>query len=338
MSAPQRSSSTSGEGQESASNKKIRRVQTSSSAMANSEQGRIKLGERERSILSHELGLALTCSMYGRDPDKLAYLNRTERALPNRTAINSILGTAVREWPETKDCNDTVQKKEVSLTKKLSELIEAVHSQTGIHAASEVHVQTAQAEPNKTTAAPGFEDNNGASIKSRGRIDILLSEEPFGSSVETTPLAVIEVGIGEDWFKKLDQNLQYIDAISSVTQKDSRLQFTTGLTLCAVMTIDGTNEQSKVSFGVILCWGKAGGEIDRMALLWLNFKCTLDDASKAFGRFLQAASSLADWRKTRKTIKTEDPTSTYRYLSSHCCRVGETVSVVCPALSGVCSS
>ena len=121
---------------ESTSNKIHRSNQCSNySGSTNSALCHIELGERQRSIISHELGPVLTCSMYGRDPGTLKNLGRTGQAFPNGKAINRIFHTAVSEWPETKNSKG---KTEVGLTKKLSDLIEAMHSQTGIHAASEV--------------------------------------------------------------------------------------------------------------------------------------------------------------------------------------------------------
>jgi hypothetical protein len=309
----------SSEGQESTSSTNNHSNQSSNSSVsANSELGQIRLGERERSIISHELAPALTCIMYGRDPDTLDYLQRKQKAFPNGTAINDIFGTAVRDWPETRRKNGTMQKLEVSLTKKLSELIEAIHDQTRIRAASEVHVKMAKLKPNMPTAAtaPAGEASNAATLASKGRIDILLSEDTGDSTDPTTPLAVIEVGIGHDWWRKLHQGVQYIDAISEV---DPRLQFR-GPTLCAVVALNGTHQNPTVAFGVVLCWRKDGGKTYRMAPLWLNFMCTLEEASEAFGRFLLAAASLADWRKTKD--------ESYTYLSSHCCLVGDTVSVI----------
>ena len=325
MNVPPRTPHSS-EGQESTSNNTHRSNQSStSSGSANSELGHIKLGERQRSILSHELGPALTCTMYGRDPDTLEYLNRTQQTLPNGAAINSIFRTAVSEWPETQNSKGTMQKLEVSLTQKLSELIEAMHSQTGIYSASKVDVKMSRLQANMLTAG---EVSNAATVVFKGRIDILLSEGRSDSTDLSTPLAVIEIGIGKDWWQKLHQSVQYIDAISEVPQGDPRLKLT-GPTLCAVVALDGRQEQPTIAFGVILCWRTAKYDKCRMAPLWLNFKCTLDEASEAFGRFLQAAASLADWRKTKD--------QTYQYLSSHCCRVGESVSVIHPTLSGVSS-
>ena len=285
--------------------------------------GQLALGERMRSIVAHSLGPALTCGLHGDDPDKLTYLSRTMVAFRD----DNIFATAVTEWPRNED--DGKGQTKLDLTRKLALLIEEKHSQTGFHAAAEVHAHYSPRKEDIRRMA-----RFRAVTEEEGRLDILLSEGTSESKDLTTPLAVIKVGRHTDeWWTKLDQIVKYIDIISEHEQEDPRLQFQEPL-LCVVMTIDGeeeTPEHLQTRFGVFLCWRTTGYQQFRMAPLWYALNCTLKEVSEAFGQFLQVTASFAKWRKEKD--------KTYQYLSSHCCRVGEyVVSVVCPAIQGLCTT
>ena len=203
--------------------------------------GQLALGERMRSIVAHSLGPALTCGLHGDDPDKLTYLSRTMVAFRD----DNIFATAVTEWPRNED--DGKGQTKLDLTRKLALLIEEKHSQTGFHAAAEVHAHYSPRKEDIRRMA-----RFRAVTEEEGRLDILLSEGTSESKDLTTPLAVIKVGRHTDeWWTKLDQIVKYIDIISEHEQEDPRLQFQEPL-LCVVMTIDEEEETPEHLRGIPL--------------------------------------------------------------------------------------
>jgi hypothetical protein len=241
----------------------------------------------------------------GNAPGSLSYLAREskfhkENTEPPSAAFDTIFSNAVAEWVAS---HPTTGRDEPQLTKLMSDKIEEEFNRTGFHSDAEVGVDCAEEV-----------SNSGNS-----RIDILLAPQPKDSETPSTPFALIEVGRKDlDWWKKLDQNIKYLDKLGE-RQRDKRLRFEKPL-LCAVLTIEGegSGEHLKVKLGVFLCSPK-GPSDSRFTLLW-HFKTTsLEEASKGFGKLLRATSDFSSWRESEKAPN-------YEYFSSNCCRVGKDVS------------
>jgi hypothetical protein len=271
----------------------------SPSSTANNSHGRDELDARLRSVLSHPLGLPLTQALHDGNPNDLLFLKRAfPNELPNDSKLNTVLENAVNDWVTNNTPNSL---REPQLTKVLSTKIEEEFKETSLHSAAEVQVKV----------------DNG-----HGSIDILLSSSCSDAST-AKPLALIEVGRKDsDWWKKLDQNVKYLKAMLKIGQIDERVILDSDKpVLLAVLTIEkeGTEpEQFRVKFGVFLCTPKSNTDF-RMTLLWHTMASELQEASKIFGKFLRVTYCFAGWR--------ENNDDTYKYLSSNCCRVGNSVSV-----------
>jgi len=219
----------------------------------------------------------------------------------------------VNDWWNLDTLVDNADEKK--LTKLLSDKIENQNSKTGFYSAAEVAIRTAA----DTSRIEGF-------------TDILLTPKPNGkdstdkeSSSRSTPLAVIEVGRNDlDWWKKLDQNIKYVDRLGK-QQQDKRLCFEKPL-LSVVLTIEGEEEKLKVKLGAFLCCPKDNsGDHDnfRMTLLWQFSTSDLKEVSKAFGKLLRTTSDFSRWRDA-----SVDAHQRFEYFSSNCSRVGDMVSRV----------
>jgi len=291
----------------------------SPSNSATNNHGRSVVDARLRSVLSHPLGLPLVYMLNGKNPINLPFLAReskfhsnVENAKPS-TEFDNIFSDAVNDWWNLDTLVDKADEKK--LTKLLSDEIENQNSKTGFYSAAEVAIRTAA----DTSRVEGF-------------TDILLTPNPNGkdstdkeSSSRSTPLAVIEVGRNDlDWWKKLDQNIKYVDRLGK-QQQDKRLCFEKPL-LSVVLTIEGEKEKLKVKLGAFLCCPKdnSGDHNNfRMTLLWQFSTSDLKEASKAFGKLLRTTSDFSRWRDA-----SVDAHQRFEYFSSNCSRFDNFVSGV----------
>jgi hypothetical protein len=276
----------------------------SANASATNDHGRCTVNNRFRSILSHPLGLPLFYVLHDKEPSTLGFelfdkifgieskqAFHNDAAPSNIKTLDGILETALREWVITPNSVET------HLTKRMSTLIELEFGNTGFHSAAEVGVK--------------YENR-----PKDGKIDILLS-----NSSSSTPLAIIEVGLHDnEWWKKLDQNVKYLDSFGD-HQRDPRLRFDVPL-LFAVLTIEGekTTKERRYKLGVFFCTPKERDDDCRMSLLAQFCTNNRQLAAKAFGRVLRATYFLDKWRNKTRVDKTVE------YFSSNCCRVDRYVS------------
>ena len=217
-----------------------------------------------------------------RSPSSLRYLAREskfhkENAKPS-TNFDGIFSDAVKKWVEMEK-NAGNERTEPQLTKLLSVKIEEESGNTGFHSDAEVCVDYE------------YVDASGAAVRAKSRIDILLTPQVKVSKESSTPVAVIEVGRNDlDWWKKLDQNIKYLDKFG-IRQKDTRLRFDKPL-LCAVLTIEGeaTEADLKVKLGVFLCSPKEPTSAlndFRLTLLW---HCQHQESGGSFESFRKSAT------------------------------------------------
>jgi hypothetical protein len=144
-----------------------------------------------------------------------------------------------------------------------------------------------------------------SSVRSNASINVLLTPKLKSCKTPSTPFALIEVGRHDlDWWKKLDQNIKYIDKLGD-RQKDTRLRFETPL-LCAVLTIEGEGprEELKVKIRAFLCSPKDPSD-SRFTLLWHFNTNNLAEASAAFGKLLRATFDFSSWRESKPLLDYE---------------------------------
>jgi hypothetical protein len=159
----------------------------------------------------------------------------------------------------------------------------------------------------------------------QGKIDVLVRRVAHDRSSSTAPVLLIEVGLqNENWWKKVDQGITYVQALTKVDddddEKENKTHFTEPM-LFTVVTIEKKNrEMMSARLGVFLCTRrnpKNPTDDFRVALLWRTETRDLQDLSKAFGRMLRATCLLPKW----KDIAFEN----YEYLGPNCCRIGDKV-------------
>jgi hypothetical protein len=161
-----------------------------------------------------------------------------------------------------------------------------------------------------------------------GKIDVLVRRVAHDKSSSTAPVLLIEVGLqNEDWWKKVDQGITYVQALTKVDdgdddddEKEDKARFTEPM-LFTVVTIDKKNrELTSARLGVFLCTQRnpesPSGNF-RVALLWRTETKDLQELSKAFGRMLRATCLLPKWKDT--------DCKNYEYLGPNCCRIGDKV-------------
>jgi hypothetical protein len=158
-----------------------------------------------------------------------------------------------------------------------------------------------------------------------GKIDVLVRRVAHDKSSSTAPVLLIEVGLqNEDWWKKVDQGIMYLQALTKVDgnddEKEDKARFTKPM-LFTVVTIDKKNrELMSARLGVFLCTQRnpeSPSDDFRVALLWRTETKDLQELSKAFGRMLRATCLLPKWKDTVR--------ENYEYLGPNCCRIGDKV-------------
>ena len=158
---------------------------------------------------------------------------------------------------------------------------------------------------------------------------------------------VIEVGLNKDqWLQKLDQGVKYLKRMCQ--EQDAKcLRFEKPL-LLAILTIDKKDsENHDFQMGVFLCSRKNNnnnlGTVDpffRMSLLWQDKTSDQEEASGMFGRMLTVTANYQEWRRRPDSHSWEtkwlNNSNEYEYLSSNCCRIGESVRTLLHILVLVC--
>jgi len=273
----------------------------SPSASAANDQGKEQVNRRLRSVLSHPLALPLLHMLHGNNPGKLGYLWRTSKFYKDddddgteSTSFDRIFENTFNNWLKV------TKRDEPGLSKALANAIELEHEDMKFHSDSEVRM------------------NHGDKIRSHyGIIDIFLTPE---TETESTPFAIIEVGLNDvDWWKKMDQSMKYLAKMGS-DQTDNRLRFEEPL-LLVVLTIEGgggapSDKELKVRLGVFFCSPKSTCKDDyRISLLWQSHTNNLTKASKDFGRLLRATSDFSRWRVDGQV------NVRWEYLGPNCCKV-----------------
>lgn len=274
----------------------------SPSSSANNSHGRECVAYQQCSVLCHPLGLPLIYAFYGMDLSKLEYLprqtlisNATDKAREN---VDEILSGAVNKCRNDKN----KLKEKALLTKNIAEQINTLSTYLGYNARSEVHLKRTE-------------------NKNSGYIDILLTEN---NSSNGTPYALMKFGLcHKEWWKKLDQNVKYLNKIASCQQEDISFERPTLFSVVTLedrRSVDETEESNfSLKIGVFLCTPK---EVDRpehnsfvMSLLWQATAANSKGASKLFGHFLHVTRDFSTW------IAEDDLTEGFEYLSSDCCKV-----------------
>ena len=141
---------------------------------------------------------------------------------------------------------------------------------------------------------------------------------------------------GELWWKKADQNAQYLELFQHPRNRDAESQFS-GPLLFAVLTMD--KEKAKLDdpsresaqLGVFLfaprkplsdADAKAGRLPGyRAALLWRDTFTTLEDASKGMGKTLRGTVALANMLTDPCHLVFKG----FEFLGPNCCRIGDKV-------------
>jgi hypothetical protein len=146
-----------------------------------------------------------------------------------------------------------------------------------------------------------------------------------------SPLVLFEFGlIGADWWKKLDQGVQYLERLCSTSSDGNCHYCLEQPALLVVVTIDEATmdkESGKivVKMGILLVTPRTptkdtnettSGKNDfRLSILWQAETNTLEDGSAMFGKLLRVASDFQEWRAF-------EVTPLFKYFSSNCCKVG----------------
>jgi hypothetical protein len=132
------------------------------------------------------------------------------------------------------------------------------------------------------------------------------------------PALLIEVGVDmDDWWTQVDHALYFVNRLlcSGVLVKPVIMA------VFFVATNKSTGAVETAQLGVFLVVPKVGGDY-RVALLWRGQSLHLRTMGSAFARIVHAAEFVADWNCNGKESQVD-----YKYLGSHCCRIGKRVRV-----------
>jgi hypothetical protein len=179
-------------------------------------------------------------------------------------------------------------------------------------------------------------------FESKARTDLLIRRHDDGDKRGIALLLEVAWG-GADtelWWKKADQNAQYLELFQHPANEDVEAQFS-GPLLFAVLTMD--KEKAKLDdpsrqsaqLGVFLCAPRKPVQIDtddtddaeeppagyRAALLWRDTFTTLEDASKGMGKTLRATVALAQMLTDPGRLVFKG----FEFLGPNCCRIGDKV-------------
>jgi hypothetical protein len=298
----------------------------SPSSSTTNEHGQELVNDRLRSCLSHHLGLPLIYMLHGRDPRKLKHLAQEsefhsvkESNARSLTDFDNIFSEAVNEWGRGEG-----KRNEPALIKLLGAKLEGESGKLGFHSVQETTVNCSD-DIDRKRRGPERK-------RPMPRIHLLLTSDlskGCTSQVPSMPVAILKVGRTHSlWWKKLDQNLHYIDNMGA-KQRDARLKHEQPL-LSIVLTIEGGEDGSEwdVKLGVFFCERR---EVrDRIMLLWRIHAKTLGQASRAFGNVLRATSDFRRWREY--DVKSGTLDTVYERFGPNCCRVDDCVSG-CPKLT-----
>ena len=263
----------------------------SPSASASNKHGFLEIVQRLRSVLHHPMGLPLTCLLENKSESKVNELllrnfsDQLETQLKS-DAFDDLFSACYSSWAETENPG------EPDLTAALSTRMGEAMKASNLEA---LHQYLVSRPP--------------------GKIDVLVRRVAHDKSSSTAPVLLIEVGLqNEDWWKKVDQGITYLQALTKVARFTEPMLFT-------VVTLAKTNRESmSARLGVFLCTQRkpeSPSDDFRVALLWRTETKDLQELSKAFGRMLRATCLLPKWKDTA--------CENYQYLGPNCCRIGDKV-------------
>ena len=267
----------------------------SPSASASNKNGFFEIVQRLRSVLHHPMGLPLTCLLENKSESKVKELllrnfsDQLETQLKS-DAFDDLFSACYSSWTNPG---------EPALTAALSTRMGEAMKASNLEA---LHQYLVSRPP--------------------GKIDVLVRRVAHDKSSSTAPVLLIEVGLqNEDWWKKVDQGITYVQALTKVDdEKRDTARFTEPM-LFTVVTIAKTNRESmSARLGVFLCTQRkpeSPSDDFRVALLWRTETKDLQELSKAFGRMLRATCLLPKWKDTA--------CENYEYLGPNCCRIGDKV-------------
>ena len=267
----------------------------SPSASASNNYGFEEIVQRLRSVLHHPMGLPLTCLLENKSESKVKELllrnfsDQLETQLKS-DAFDDLFSACYSSWTNPG---------EPALTAALSTRMGQAMKDSNLEALHQYLVS-----------------------RPTGTIDVLVRRVAHDKSSSTAPVLLIEVGLqNEDWWKKVDQGITYVQALTKVDgEKRDRAHFTEPM-LFTVITIETKNrELMSARLGVFLCTQRkpeSPSDDFRVALLWRTETKDLQELSKAFGRMLRATCLLPKWKDTA--------CENYQYLGPNCCRIGDKV-------------
>jgi hypothetical protein len=273
----------------------------SPSASASNKHGFAEIVQRLRSVLHHPMGLPLTCLLENKSENKVKKLllrnfsDQLEAELKS-DAFDDLFSECYSSWTETENPG------EPALTAALSTRMGEAMKASNLEA---LHQYVVPRPP--------------------GKIDVLVRRVAHDKSNSTAPVLLIEVGLhNEDWWKKVDQGITYVQALTKVDddddEKEDKARFTEPM-LFTIFTIEKKNrELMSARLGVFLCTRRkptSPSDDFRVALLWRTDTKDLHEMSKAFGRMMRATCLLPKWKDTA--------CENYEYLGPNCCRVGDKV-------------
>jgi hypothetical protein len=177
--------------------------------------------------------------------------------------------------------------------------------------------------------------------------DLLIRSKAGGEDGKQKIVLLMEVGINTDWWRKVHQNVKYVNHFLEEAGAKEDTVFRSPF-LFAVLTISTKNKYDDPAFvaaqlGVFLCTRakrpsvSKGEESFRMSLLWRQESDNLLETSKAIGKTLRAACLLPDLLDEVDRQGYE-----FEYLGPSYCRRGNRVRIfadrdgpVCPGWSCV---
>ena len=130
-----------------------------------------------------------------------------------------------------------------------------------------------------------------------------------------------------EWWEKFGQVFEYVKIIRSPSEKKYCIdENPVLLTVVTIRQNSSIDDPAVARFGMFLCVPKEDDEY-RLALLWRVDTTNIEDASKQFGKILDAARCCANLIEHLSPNGSMKPD--YQYLGPNCCRIGQNVSTTC---------
>jgi hypothetical protein len=159
----------------------------------------------------------------------------------------------------------------------------------------------------------------GMNVRRQHHANQALDENGTSLLVQSknAPALLIEFGFDVDWWTQVDHALNYVNRLLC----SGMLVKPVIMAVFFIATNKSTGAVETAQLGVFLVVPKVGGDY-RVALLWRGQSLELKTMGSAFARILHAAEFVADWNCNGKESLVD-----YKYLGSHCCRIGKRVRV-----------